>query len=86
MKDASQWLAGSDFVHNQDSWPSGGTIHSGLDPPKSIMNQENACSCLQDNLKEAFSLLRFPFLKQLWPPTGLGEDALLRQFLFHLFL
>lgn len=65
MKDASQWLAGSAFVHTQDSLPSGATIHSGLDLPKSIMNQENACSCLQDNLKEAFSLLRFPFLKKL---------------------
>lgn len=65
MEDAAHWLAGSAFVYTQDFLPSGSTIHSGLDPPKSIINQENACSCLQDNLKEAFSLLRFCFLKQL---------------------
>lgn len=65
MEDAAHWLAGSAFVHTQDFLPSGSTIHSGLNPPKSIINQENARSCLQDNLKEAFSLLRFCFLKQL---------------------
>jgi hypothetical protein len=39
------------------------TAHSWLDPPTPIINQENAPqTCLQVNLREAFSQLRFLFI------------------------
>lgn len=77
----SPWLAGFAFLHTQDYLPSGCTIHSGLDPLKSIINQENAHRLAYRTiyLMEAFSQLRFPLLKQPYPHTGLRADALHRQ-------
>ena len=44
----------------------GGSTHSGLGPPKPIMNQESSTgapqACLQTSLIEAFSQLKFLFL------------------------
>ena len=44
--------------------PRGGTSHSGLGPPSSVINQQNASqSCSQANQVGAFSQSRFPLLK-----------------------
>ena len=48
----------------QDHLPRGDTIHSGLSPPTSIADQENApYTCLQASLMEVFDQLRFPPLR-----------------------
>lgn len=56
------------FLYNPGTTylPKGGTIYSGLGPPKPIMNQESSTGapqvCRRTNLIEAFSQLKFLFL------------------------
>lgn len=48
------------YIYIPELCAQGGTALSGLGPPKSIINQENAPqTCLEANLMEAFSQLRF---------------------------
>lgn len=49
---------------NQDHIPRGGTAHRELSSPTAIINHENAPllqTCIQVNLKEVFSQLKFHF-------------------------
>ena len=51
----SPWLVPLVFYTTQDHLPMNGTTHSGLSPPISIINQENASHAgLTNSLKEAF--------------------------------
>lgn len=47
------------FLLEQGHLPRGGTAHHGLDPRTSLSNQDNAQTCLQDDLIDAIPQLRF---------------------------
>lgn len=49
------------FLQNSGHQPRGGTIHHQLSPPPSIINyQNNLQECVQTDLMETFSPVRFP--------------------------
>lgn len=54
MEDAAHWLAGSAFVHTQDFLPSGGTIHSGLDPPHQSLTRKMLVLACRTTLRRHF--------------------------------